>query len=242
VMTTHYCIECGMALIVGARFCGNCGLRPENPAQSATKLSVPVVNSEVCPRCGQVDRVTKVSGIADDEFQRKQLPWPRSYSDHHSQNSDSGHHSKTTFISDESTVASTVLASRLTLPKPYEYRPFRTVIGCSMALTFLSVPFLFVGILTFILDGTGSVTSQGFIVPVILLVVAVTVVVVVVIVRDAVQGTKLRGRAAAEARCWPKRKSDWDKLYYCYRDDVVFSGGLSAPSLRMLEFLDGYSD
>jgi hypothetical protein len=29
----------------------------------------------------------------------------------------------------------------------------------------------------------------------------------------------------------------WDKLYYCYRDDVVFSGGYFAPSSRMLEFL-----
>lgn len=60
---------------------------------------------------------------------------------------------------------------------------------------------------------------------------------IVAIVSYVVRIPKLRRKLVAESRIWSQLKPAWDKLYYCYRDDVVFSGGRSAPSSRMIEFL-----
>jgi len=51
---------------------------------------------------------------------------------------------------------------------------------------------------------------------------ALGLLIIILQVRSAPRREK--GYRAAEA-IWQKRKSQWDDLYYCYRDDIIFLGG-----------------
>lgn len=209
-MAPHYCIECGMALVGGARFCGQCGREAVDPAQAATQPSAPVTNIRICPQCGQTDKVEKVSGIVATQSRQEKNEWL---------DSDSNRRFR-------AVVTRTQLASQLTLSEPYERGPFLVKHGWLLAVGFIGMLFLYYGL--------GDFFSGNHLVGLLLCIPAALVVVAVVSlkVRD-------RGKVEVEAQRWSERKPGWDKLYYCYREDVVFSDGRCAPASRMLEFLDG---
>lgn len=239
MMVTPYCTECGTALGTGARFCGNCGSGTvasrgsgtvANPSRFAAK-------SQVCPRCGQSDKVAKASGIVDVGFRREER-WrdPRSGS--------------------EIIVTSTPLAARLKLPEPSRERPptqIESVIMTGLATIGICAAVLF---FNFWLSGMASMIS-GLLLDldmfhdsierrlrlIFFSLVAVEAIIAIVVYASRVtQRPGLRRNFNAQVRRWSKRKLVWDKLYYCYRDDCVFVDGLSAPSARMLEFLDKKRD
>lgn len=210
-MVTYSCIGCGKALIVGARFCGDCGLETGNHTSSIAKSSTPVAKIEVCPKCGQVDTVAKVSGIVSQKVHQ-----PRGHGD-------SGY-----------VVTSIDSVPQLKLAEPYEYRPFITLIKVLAVPLFLSIP-LDLAVVIPALAGDFTFFMEVF--PIVWKI--AVIVAIIAMLHHFVRGSRLRSRAVVEAQCWPRRKSGWDKLYYCYRDDLVFVDGRHAPASRMLDFLDG---
>jgi hypothetical protein len=218
-MVTHFCIECGKPLIAGARFCGNCGLEAGNHAESIVNPSVPIAKLEICPKCGRADEVAKVSGIVSNGS-RQHVHRRRNHID-------SDYHSGTI-------VTSTGSVSRLKLSEPYKYKPFSIVIKVLGFIIIFPIPLYFVGTAAAL---SGDFTFFRFVFPVIVAFGAI--VATIMIAYYVIRGPGLRAKAISEAKCWPKRKSGWDKLYYCYRDDLIFVNGRSAPASRMLEFLDG---
>lgn len=223
-MATHYCRECGTALGAGARFCGNCGLVA---AADPALPSAPVAENQACPQCGQADRVAKVSGIVATKFRRKE---------HERYDRDRDRRSRTV-------VTSTQLASQLKLPEPYKKRPFASMVGISIVRVILAL------FATFVISTLVATISMQLLnlspldfqlenqIQRAIFFSTVAVEAIVAIVSYVVRIPKLRRKLVAESRIWSQLKPAWDKLYYCYRDDVVFSGGRSAPSSRMIEFL-----
>jgi hypothetical protein len=225
-MATHYCRECtsSTALGAGARFCGNCGLVA---AVDPALPSAPVAENQTCPQCGQADRVAKVSGIVAAEFRREEYKW---YDSDHDRRS-------------RTVVTSTPLASQLKLPEPYKKRPFASMAGIAIVSVMIVLFF------TFVISTLADFISMQFLnldhldfqlenqIQRTIFFSAVAVEAIMAIVSYGVRIPKLRRKLVAESRIWSQLKPAWDKLYYCYRDDVVFSGGRSAPSSRMIEFL-----
>lgn len=223
-MTPRYCIACGMALTDGARFCGNCGQEAVDLVQAVARPSVLGVKTRVCPQCGLADKVDKVSGIVAAQSREEQREW---------RDSDSNRHSRTV-------PTSTQLVSQLKLPQPYKVKTFPEIIAKS-AFTLFFISF-FTFVLSMIIGGFIATAQDDFsfpprfFVPVFIFIVAIEA---IIAIPYAAQVRKLRNEAVIEGQRWSQRKPGWDKLYYCYRDDVVFFDGRCAPSSRMLEFLDG---
>ena len=191
---------------------------------------MPIANSQdySCPRCGQVDMVQKVSALVEVGTVAGVYTNPGGIR--------------------VSGVTLSAKASQLVLPprpifkkrSPLFVSLIIVVVGWVLALYFL---YLFIAFF-YALTATGlpisPLESFGGLVFLAILIVACLIIGPVVMRRRKKSYLALRAQHQLDVSRWEHKKDNWNKLYYCARNDVVFFPGDPlgwAPASEMLKLL-----
>jgi len=217
------CSSCGGNFDDTFQFCPYCGKPKPKPQEP---IKVDVVSHEPpspldCPKCHRIDNVSKVSAIVQGGTHEINGQIPVSYTSHDSE----GWHSGTSYESYHATQQST-LAKRLMPPeKPTkEYSGFA---GC------LVLPFL----ISLLLSPTVCASANLFLDPSIDVLEKSTICLGQITYVAFLFGLwrlwvfidkPFKARHAVNMAAWEYSLSKWRELYYCSRDDCVFtpSGGV----------------
>jgi hypothetical protein len=164
----------------------------------------------VCPVCGHIDMVQKVSTVAGASTSNIDLSGSST-----AIGVAGGPLALMGGYSTFSGQQQTHLGERLAPPPPPSYKPVSrggSLLGMSSALLFLFYGFISLN------------TSDPFSW---LIVAAGCIFVLLSVIVPILLGTKRRAVAASRLPRWKQAMSTWHLLYYCHRDDLVFVPGTS---------------
>lgn len=209
-----YCSNCGQELSPNAKFCSRCGAKLQNGTMNERQYKKHEQVSVDCPKCNLHDRIEKVTSIVKSHTRtREQTEWATGY-----YTDKNGKEQSYSYPRSYDVVEATDLAKRLTPPEPPQEKTF------SSCLLILGGVLLFFSILTLVLaiefgvNETNDWSRIGELIPV-LIPLGMGILVFVAKRKHDKNETK---RVASEMLLWEDAIKKWNRLYYCYRDDIVF--------------------
>lgn len=242
-----YCGNCGQSSPSSNKFCGKCGHPLSLPAAQPQSASQQQPSLNACPHCHGLDQIRKLSAIVSSETlttsgvsatsTEAKIAGDHQYysrtSDYVGRGESAGkiHTSSVTSIN---TVEASDLAKKVARPP----RPSDPALpGSSVPEWFLVVSMVISGIIAYLsVEATYSLHKSvllGFVIGIVVF--GVFVMLVAFLggkagfderykksqVEYEVQKRQF-ARAIAE---WEEANKRWEKMYYCYRDDVIFVPG-----------------
>ena len=209
-----HCSNCGQTLNTDAKFCSRCGAKIQNGILNERQYKKHEQASVICPKCKLDDRIEKVTSIVKSHTRtREHTEWLTGY-----YTDKNGKEQSYSYPRSYDVVEATDLAKRLTPPQPPQVKSF------SSCLLILGGVLLFFSILTIVFAlEFGVIKSNewsliGELIPVLI----PLGLGVLVFVAKRAHDKRETERVAREILLWEDAIKKWNRLYYCYRDDIVF--------------------
>lgn len=202
--TGLYCSNCGQKLNKTAKFCSMCGTKVEETIPNINQDQEPKQDAILCPICGYADKLEKVSAIVSKDthdISGTSREWVS--------NKDGGGYWSIVPISE--TQIST-LAQQLTPPPQPQIKEYS---GCDYIGRILGLVMAFI----FLVVGLSDLDAFIVYIPFILL---FGIPGILGVNAKNKHDDMEKARIAKEEPIWRSAMEIWSRLYYCYRDDLVF--------------------
>jgi len=196
-----YCSNCGQELSDDAKFCSKCGAKVQEGTQTERQDDKQEQSSIHCPVCNHTDKMEKVSAIVDKDTQKLSGTSQEWVSDKN------GGYLRTVPVTGQQM---SELAKKLAAPPQPQAK------GFSLFFIVIGVLLLINAVISLLsLNSIGNlICFATYLIPLIIIYLAKTN-----------HDKKEQARVASEEPPWNSAKEVWNRLYYCYRDDIVFDGG-----------------